>query len=446
MNHRRSIALVLVAVIACTTTGGGQEPPLSPRLTSTVDDRTPAPGLLDTVPTSLALVTTSVATGSGILIEGGLVVTNAHVVWPFRSADVEFAGQLHGEDLPVVAVDWVADIALIDVSTIDSLPLPVPLESTRYSPGDTVFLVGIAADDSQFIEPSVTEGTISRTSRWHEADITFIESDVLISGGQSGGALVNGSGKVIGVASLELGDGLTLALDVSDVRIVIDSMLQRVDPHGIGDRWLDTLAADTAAIPTAHALDETVFVFDADPGDEISIIVDGAAISGSVIGPDGFLEATLIDGALEFTVELSGPHFAAIVPGTAVSEAVEVRASVAVRLLSDPDRAVEVPVGTVHFANIDYPGDVDWFTIELDAGETITVAASSPNADMAIVLGPATDPTGPEARADSDSGAGVIGADAELRYTAPSTGRYIIAIADETQFGPGAYALRIAEG
>lgn len=436
---------MLVAVIACTTTDGGQDPPLSPRLTSTVDPRTPAPGLVDAVPTSLALVATSVATGSGILIEGGLVVTNAHVVWPFRSVDVEFADQMHGEDLPVVAVDWVADIALIDVSTIDSLPVPVPLESTPYSPGDPVFLVGIPADESQAIEPSVTEGTISRTSRWHEADITFIESDVLISGGQSGGALVNGSGKVIGIASLELGEGLTLALDVSDVRTVIDSMLQRVDPHGIGDRWPDTLAADTAAIPTAHALDETVFVFDADPGEEISIIVDGAVISGSVIGPDGFLEATLIDGALEFTAELSGPHFAAIVPGPAVSEAVSVTANVAVRVLSDPDRAVEVAVGTVQFANIDYPGDVDWFTIALDAGDTITVSATSPNADMAILMGPATDPTGPEARSDSDSGAGVIGADAELRYTAASPGRYIIAIADETQFGPGAYALRIAE-
>ena len=39
----------------------------------------------------------------------------------------------------------------------------------------------------------------------------------------------------------------------------------------------------------------------------------------------------------------------------------------------------------------------------------------------------------------------MIGSDAELRYTATSAGVYIIGVFDETQFGPGAYALRIEE-
>ena len=37
----------------------------------------------------------------------------------------------------------------------------------------------------------------------------------------------------------------------------------------------------------------------------------------------------------------------------------------------------------------------------------------------------------------------MIGADAELRYTAATSGTHIIGVFDETQFGPGAYALRV---
>ena len=115
-------------------------------------------------------------------------------------------------------------------------------------------------------------------------------------------------------------------------------------------------------------------------------------------------------------------------------------------LLDDPDHGMEIGVDDLQYGNIDYPGDLDWFAIELDEGDELLITASSPNADMGLYVGPLLNLSGDDARSDSDSGAGVIGADAELRYIAASTGTHIIGVFDETQFGPGAYALRVESG
>lgn len=395
---------------------------------------------------SLAYVATSLATGSGIMIDERFVVTNAHVVWPFRVVDIIFANGTRGVDVPVVAVDWVADLALVDVTTLQPLPPSARFSTPPYGPGDEVYLIGYPDDDPDQPAPAITSGVISRTRTWKDGELDFIQSDALISGGQSGGALVARSGAIIGITSLEVGDGFALALDATDVQTRIDAMVAQTDLYGIGDRWLETLAVGGTPPPPVHRLDEAVFVFDASAGETISIVItSGDIASGSIVGPDGFLEATLDGDVMEFTAELSGPHFAAIVPSGSHPSAIGVSANVDLRLLRDPDRAVPVLPGTVHYGNIDYPGDLDWFSIDLHEGQTVMIAASSPNADMAILVGPISDPTGPEAGSDSDSGAGVIGADAELRYRASATGTYIIGIFDETQFGPGSYALRIEE-
>lgn len=445
MVLRRSAALLLTAAIACTASGQETTPTSTATSQPTTAVTPPSSSQVFTnVSPSLAYVATPLATGSGILIDGGLVLTNAHVVWPFRSVEIVFANGTRGADVPVVAVDWVADLALLDVTALGPLPVHAQITAPEYSTGDDVYLIGYPAEDSDQPKPAITSGLISRTRTWEDGDLNFIQSDALISGGQSGGALVARSGSIVGITSLEIGGGFALALDGADVRTRIDAMLNEVDVFGIGDRWLEALTVDATPTPPAHALDETVFVFDASAGETISITVTSEGVlSGSVIGPDGFLETTLEANLMEFTAELTGPHFASIVPSGGRLSAIDVSANVDLRRLSDPDRAVPVSVGTVHYANIDYPGDLDWFSIELDRDQTVVVTASSPNADMAIIVGPLTDPTGADAGSDSDSGAGVIGSDAELRYTATSTGAYVIGVFDETQFGPGAYALRI---
>jgi hypothetical protein len=393
---------------------------------------------------SLGFVETPLSTGSGIFIGDGLLVTNAHVVWPYRSVTVSFFEGGGGQDLEVVDVDWSADLALIDVSSITDLPAPISLTETDYSSGDRVYLIGFPAEDPNAPEPAITSGIVSRTRTWVDGGLTFIQSDALISGGQSGGALVDAAGAVIGITSLEIGEGFALALDASDVASRIEAMVAGGDPSGVGERWLDDLAIADSTRPAEHFLDEIVWRFDASAGDEVIIEVKAQApLSGSIIGPDGFLETTLEGGALAFTAELGGPHFVAVVPDAGFETRINLVTDVDLTLLDDPDHGVSLAVGDLQFGNIDYPGDLDWFAIELVEGEELLITASSPNADMGLYVGPLLDLSGDDARSDSDSGAGVIGADAELRYTAASSGTHIIGVFDETQFGPGAYALRV---
>jgi hypothetical protein len=448
--------LLLTILTACTVSGDGQ-----PATTVATGGATPTnsaepppsttnPSASDVyrmVAPSLGFVQTPLATGSGILLSDGLLVTNAHVVWPFRTVDVSFLDGTSATALPVVGVDWGADLALIDVSGVADLDTATAMATTEYAAGDRIYLIGYPAEDPNAPEPAITTGIISRTRTWVDGGLRFIQSDALISGGQSGGALVDASGSIIGITSLEIGEGFALALDGTDVAARIEAILAGGDPAGVGGRWLEDLATAEPPQNAAHFLDELVWMFDAVEGDEILIEAKAQTpLSGSIIGPDGFLETSLEGDVLAFTAELDGPHFVAIVPDVGFDARIELQSNVDLTPLRDPDHGVAIAVGGLEFGNIDYPGDLDWFSIELGEGDEVFVAASSPNADMGLYIGPLDDLNGDEARSDSDSGAGVIGADAEVRYTAVRSGTHIIAVFDETQFGPGTYALRVDAG
>ena len=57
------------------------------------------------VASSMAFVETATREGNGVLIEGGYIVTNAQVVWPFQEADVVFADGSEFPDVPVRGLD-----------------------------------------------------------------------------------------------------------------------------------------------------------------------------------------------------------------------------------------------------------------------------------------------------------------------------------------------------
>lgn len=447
---RSWIVVALVLVLGSCTTGadGGTVTTTAaasaPSTTATARDLPSASDVYRAVSPSLGFVETPLASGSGVLVAGGLLVTNAHVVWPYRSVEVSFLEGASGSELEVVAVDWAADLALVDVSPIERLPDPVAIGGGDHASGDTVYLIGFPADDPASPEPAITTGVVSRTRTWHQGSVRFIQTDALISGGQSGGALVDATGSVIGITSLEIGEGFALAVDGAVVSSRVAELVTGADTDSVGDRWLDQLEGDAASIQAAHFLDEAVWVFDGTAGEEVVIEATATApLSGSVIGPDGFLETTMEAGTMGFEVSVDGPHFASIVPEAGFGTTIEVSATVDLRSLADPDHGRTLTVGTTTFGNMDYPGDLDWYAVELAAGETVTITASSPNADTALYVAPLSDLAGDDARSDSDSGAGVIGADAELRYTAADSGTHIVAVFDETQFGPGTYALEL---
>lgn len=394
---------------------------------------------------SLVLVETKLSTGSGILIPGDLVITTAHVVWPYRTVDLTFSNGVRGTDLDVVAVDWAADLVLIDVGPVEGVPSPALIVPGDPSIGSTVYVIGFPAEDPAGSEPTVTTGIISQTRVWDAADITFLQSDASVSGGQSGGALVDGSGQIVGITTLEVDGGFALSISGSDVVRRISTMLAGDNREDIGDRWLDSLHG--VGSHAEHFLDESAWTFNASQGEQVTLRSQSEIpLSGSVIGPDGFLEATLVDGQIQFTPAISGQHIVVVVPEPGADGDTEIAGNVELTEILDPDHGTSLAVGRVVFANADYPGDVDWFILELEAGQTVVISATSPNVDTALYVGPLTDLSGPNSASDSNGGIGVIGADAELRYTAQTAGTYIVAVFDETQFGPGTYAVTVKDG
>jgi serine protease Do len=136
--------------------------------------------------------------GSGFIVASdGLILTNAHVVRGAKEVTVkladrrEFAAKVLGSDAKT-------DIAVL---RIDAKDLPtVPLGDSRaLRPGEWVLAIG-----SPFgFEHSVTVGVVSATGRSLPDDsvVPFIQTDVAVNPGNSGGPLFNARGEVVGINS-----------------------------------------------------------------------------------------------------------------------------------------------------------------------------------------------------------------------------------------------------
>ena len=143
----------------------------------------------------------SQAQGSGFVYDtSGHVITNAHVVDGAQSVEVTFSnGKIY--DATIVGTDASTDLAVLKVDAPASLLVPLALgDSSEVGVGDTVVAIG-----SPFgLENSVTAGIVSALGRSMEAPNGFtingsIQTDAAINHGNSGGPLLDLSGRVIGV-------------------------------------------------------------------------------------------------------------------------------------------------------------------------------------------------------------------------------------------------------
>ncbi|MBI5684249.1 MAG: SEL1-like repeat protein [Verrucomicrobia bacterium] len=140
------------------------------------------------------------ASGSGFFVtEDGFFLTNFHVVRDatriiIRTDSGNFPAQL-------IATDKVNDIALLKV---EGSFKPLPLAASRDAKlGDAVFTIGFPNIHMQGTSPKLTDGTISSIVGL-EDDPRFFQVSVAIQPGNSGGALVNERGNVIGIITLRM--------------------------------------------------------------------------------------------------------------------------------------------------------------------------------------------------------------------------------------------------
>jgi serine protease Do len=192
------------------------------------------------------------ALGSGVIVsEGGLVVTNAHVI---KGADEVSVGLSDGKEYSadVLLADEASDLALLRIKTDEkaqSFPYVTLRPSVSLEVGDLVLAIGNPFGVGQ----TVTSGIVSAKGR-SSLDINdynfFIQTDAAINPGNSGGPLVAMDGRVVGIntaifsrsgGSMGLGFSIPSEMVAS---VIAAEMNGQVSDRGIIRPWLGVQAQD----------------------------------------------------------------------------------------------------------------------------------------------------------------------------------------------------------
>jgi serine protease Do len=138
--------------------------------------------------------------GSGFIIsEDGYILTNAHVVAEYDDVNVRLADTKREFKARVIGADKRSDVALLKVEA-NGLPTAKLGRSASLEPGDWVAAIG-----SPFgFANTITAGIVSAKGRSlpDEMYVPFIQTDVAVNPGNSGGPLLNLQGEVVGVNSM----------------------------------------------------------------------------------------------------------------------------------------------------------------------------------------------------------------------------------------------------
>jgi serine protease DegS len=167
--------------------------------------------------------------GSGVIVDAiGTIVTNQHVIAGASSISVQLADGRVAE-ATIVGQDADTDIAILSLK-IDNLPVMPLGRSDTLRVGDIVLAIGNPYGLSQ----TVTQGIVSATGRGQLGLATFenfIQTDAAINLGNSGGALIDAHGDLIGINTAVLNrtyggpEGIGFAIPVNLVRGVMQEIL-----------------------------------------------------------------------------------------------------------------------------------------------------------------------------------------------------------------------------
>lgn len=218
--------------------------------------------------------------GSGVVISSeGYVVTNWHVIRDADAIAVQLAdGRVAAPEF--VGADPDTELALLRIDLPD-LPVIALGRSDTLEVGDVVLAIG----NSFGLNQTVTQGIISATGRGLGVTTfeSFIQTDAAINVGNSGGALVNARGELVGINTAVLGAplrdqvipaGISFAIPVNLVRGV---MTEIIDHGRVIRGWL---GVRTRYVPT---LDADAYGLDG-PGMELLSVGGPAQAAGLIPG------------------------------------------------------------------------------------------------------------------------------------------------------------------
>ena len=189
------------------------------------------------------------ALGSGVIVSAdGYIITNHHVVDGAEEIQIDLTDG-RTLDAKLVGSDPLSDLAVLKISQT-GLPFLTPGDSDRVRVGDIALAIGNPLDVGQ----TVTMGIISAKGRSTGLGSgnfeDFLQTDAPINRGNSGGALINTTGDLIGINSQIIGGmsggniGIGFAIPSNMVKTVLDQLIKngkvRRGQLGISVRRVDS--------------------------------------------------------------------------------------------------------------------------------------------------------------------------------------------------------------
>ena len=180
------------------------------------------------------------ASGSGVIIsEDGYILTNNHIVNTSSTSSYYQVSQankvtvkLYNDDTiydaTIVGTDETTDLAVIKIEKT-GLPAAELGDSDSVQVGEFAMAIG----NPLGMQSSVSSGTISAVNRSVTSDnVTYklIQTDAAINSGNSGGALVNSQGQVIGINTLKMSgsgiEGMGFAIPINSTKYIYSQLIQ----------------------------------------------------------------------------------------------------------------------------------------------------------------------------------------------------------------------------
>lgn len=173
------------------------------------------------------------AEGTGVVMSAdGYIITNAHVIEGGMTADVVLDD---GRSFPALMVgkDTATDLAVLKIDAKNLTPAAFG-SSDDMVVGDIVVAIGNPL--GQELRGTMTDGILSAINRDMEVDgyqMTLLQTTAALNSGNSGGALVNDRGQVIGITNMKLVqrgfdapvEGLGFAIPSTTTKTVVDALI-----------------------------------------------------------------------------------------------------------------------------------------------------------------------------------------------------------------------------
>ena len=263
----------------------------------------------------------SASVGSGVVLtQSGYIVTNFHIIQGGVSLNVSMLSSTANYDAKLVGYDEELDLAVLKIEAQGLVPARLG-SSDQLSVGDSVYAIG---NPMGYLHGTMTEGIISsptRTIPVDGQDMNLLQTSAALNSGNSGGALTNAYGQVVGITSAKITgvendtviEGLGLVIPINDTIPFLNQMIhtgqsfrpslgilcQEVQMDDTSGVYVVSTTADTPAheallegdvilaangvdTPTLYAL--TRVLNDTGVGNqvELSVLRDGGVLSISI--------------------------------------------------------------------------------------------------------------------------------------------------------------------